>query len=90
MSENTTTGFRDKVEALLRPHLKFLANDEALQGDAELKGLGLDSVASINFLFDVEQQLGVMLPDERLTEDTFRTFNALEGALSDTCRADCA
>jgi len=43
----------------------------------DLGRLGLDSMASIDLLMDIESQLGVQIPDEMMTVDTFATGNHL-------------
>jgi acyl carrier protein len=45
--------------------------------DEDLGKLGLDSMASIDLLMDIESQLGVQIPDAMMTVDTFATGNHL-------------
>lgn len=45
--------------------------------DEDLGKLGLDSMASIDLLMDIESQFGVQIPDELMTVDTFSTGNHL-------------
>lgn len=37
----------------------------------DFKELGLDSLASIELLLEIEEAYGIIFPDELLTEDTF-------------------
>ncbi|HEU4962900.1 MAG TPA: phosphopantetheine-binding protein [Bacilli bacterium] len=67
------TGF----EALLRPHLKYLKSSQELEATGTLKEYGLDSMASINLLLDIEDTYGVVMPDKYLTEETFSTAESL-------------
>jgi acyl carrier protein len=62
--------------ALLRPYLRF-AGDEEINPAARLRELGLDSLRAIELLFAVEDAYGVLIPDEKLTEATFETSQAL-------------
>jgi acyl carrier protein len=57
---------------------KFKVEAE-LGADSSLTGLGLDSLDVINFLFTVEQETGVKIPDEALADgklDTLADFAA--------------
>ncbi len=39
---------------------------EALDADAQLESLGLDSLSVIEFMFKLEDELKIKLPDERV------------------------
>jgi len=73
----------DDYEQILRRHLKYLPDDADLTPDADLRSLGLDSMAAVELLFDLEDSLDVMLPDEALAEQTFTTPNTLRTALEE-------
>ena len=49
----------------------------AVPMDEDLGKLGLDSMASIDLLMEIEQELGVQIPDDMMTADTFSTGNHL-------------
>lgn len=68
---------------MVRGHLKYLKPDVELSMDAELKSLGLDSMAAVDLLFDIEDNYGVTLPDRYLTEQTFSTTQALWNVVED-------
>jgi acyl carrier protein len=70
------------LTTILRPHLRFLAADAPLPADAELNKLGLDSMAAIDLLFQIETQIGVQIPDELLTADTFKTLGDLRDTVA--------
>jgi acyl carrier protein len=53
-----------------------------LTEDAKLRDLGLDSMRSIDLLFDIEDAFGVTLPDDELNGTTFETAGSLWRALS--------
>jgi len=61
---------------LLTPYLKFL-NGRELGPDDSLRECGLDSMQSINVLFEIEDVFGVSLPDEDITDATFATGGTL-------------
>jgi acyl carrier protein len=62
---------------VIRGHLKYLKPGEELDADKSLKLLGLDSMAAIDLLLDIEDVYGVTLPDRYLTDETFSTTRAL-------------
>ena len=45
---------------------------EDLTPDATLEGLGLDSLSVIEFMFNVEDELKIKLPDERVELKTLQ------------------
>lgn len=61
----------EKVESVVRPHLKFLKPGDPLGVEQPLGEVGLDSMASIDLLLDLEDTFGIQIPDEELTENTF-------------------
>ena len=69
---------RRRIEKIVRPHLKFLGADVPLRGDQSLGEAGLDSLASINLLVDLESEFGIAIPDELLDENTFSSLEQLE------------
>ncbi|HWF79552.1 MAG TPA: acyl carrier protein [Streptosporangiaceae bacterium] len=69
-------------EAILRRRLSYLPQDEVLRPDDSLKDLGLDSMQAVELIFDIEDELGVVLPDELMTAQTFATAASLGAALA--------
>ncbi len=63
----------EAVAAVVRPHLKFLPAGEALEAERALGTLGLDSMASIDLLLDLERAFGVTIDEEALTENSFNS-----------------
>ena len=47
---------------------------ESLNAESTLNDTGLDSLDIINFLFTIEQDLGVKIPDEQLGEEGLNTL----------------
>jgi acyl carrier protein len=72
------------VEAVLRRHLTYLAPDAPLDPHAALKDLGLDSMKAVELVFDLEDELGVALPDSAMNASTFATAANLEEAVGAT------
>ncbi|TCO60700.1 acyl carrier protein [Actinocrispum wychmicini] len=61
---------------MLRPFLKY-AGDQELTESSRLRDLGLDSMQAIELLFAVEDNFGVMIPDDKLVDSTFETVGGL-------------
>jgi acyl carrier protein len=58
---------------VLRAHVPSLAGDAPIEPRASLPDLGLDSLATVALLVDLEEAFGIMIPDEDLGPDTFAT-----------------
>jgi acyl carrier protein len=71
----------ETFEAILRKRLKYLEPDAALPDDAALQELGLDSMQAVELLLDLEDELGIVLPDEAMTAETFATPGSLKAAV---------
>ena len=61
----------------LRPHLRHLPQDQDLHPENRLRDLGLNSMQAIDLVFDLEDNCGVTLPDDQLTDATFETAGSL-------------
>ena len=57
--------------AILRSYLRYLPEDQELASDASLRDFGLDSMASVALMLDIEDRYGIVLPDRLLTAETF-------------------
>lgn len=66
---------------LLPPYLPALG-DRPVTEDSRLRDLGLDSMRSVDLLFEIEDLFEITLPDEDLTGDTFETAGSLWRAVS--------
>jgi acyl carrier protein len=62
-----------EFETIVRKTLNRLADGEPLLADAVMLDFGLDSMKTIDLVVHLEEAFGVMIPDEFLTPDTFRT-----------------
>ena len=71
-----------RFQQILLPHLPYAEGGTLAAGD-DLAGLGLDSMAVVQLLADLEDGFGVELPDEILNEATFATVGSLWAAVSE-------
>lgn len=62
---------------ILRRHLKYLSADEEIIPHLRLKEFGLDSMASVALLLEIEDEFDITLPDSSLTAETFSTAESL-------------
>ena len=65
-----------EFEAILRAHLP-LAQGGDIAPTARLLDLGLDSLATVSLVVELEVELGLDLPDEILVPATFETAGNL-------------
>ena len=72
----------EAIAAVVRPHLKFLAAGEVLEPARDLGALGLDSMASIDLLLDLERAFGITLSDDDLTENSFANLGEIQKLLA--------
>lgn len=70
-------GWDERFEAMVRARLPFLAESGELAGDVDLRALGLDSLAIVELLVEIEQTYQVEFDDEDLTAETFATPDVL-------------
>ena len=66
---------------ILRNYIKQIGDSNALTMESNLYELGLDSMAAVNLLLELEEIYGVIFPDVLLTESTFETPLALQAAI---------
>ncbi len=66
---------------ILRNYLKQIEDVNSLTMESNLYQLGLDSMAAVNLLLELEEMYGVVFPDALLTESTFETPLALKVAI---------
>ncbi|GAA3028199.1 acyl carrier protein [Actinokineospora globicatena] len=66
-----------EFERVLRGYLPLHGPDARLRPDDSLADLGLDSMATVGLLVDVEEEFGIALADDDLTDQTFASPAAL-------------
>lgn len=67
----------DTVAALARILDEKFEVQQKAGAESSFDGLGLDSLDVINFLYSVEEELGVKVPDEDLVTHDIETIGAL-------------
>ncbi|MFE4924881.1 phosphopantetheine-binding protein [Streptomyces sp. NPDC056661] len=72
-----TEAKRSAFEAKLREFLPLLPPDSDLRPDTDLAAHGLDSLATVALLVDLEDTFDVQLPDDQLSASTFETVDSL-------------
>lgn len=88
MTAITPTELETRFEAVLRPRLRLLPADQPLDYQEKLGKLGLDSMAAIDLLMELEGQIGTPIPDELLTAETFSTAHNLLAVLKKLLNVD--
>lgn len=71
-----------EFEELLRNHLPYLPADESLTENTSLRDFGLDSMATVELLAQVESTYDVRFAEDDLTLETFATPGVLWKSLS--------
>ena len=66
---------------LLHGHLKQIGEVTTLTMESNLYEMGLDSMAAVNLLLELEEIYGVIFPDTLLSDATFETPMALKAAI---------
>lgn len=67
----------DEFEKVVRQNLPHLGVDDELDQDKPLAEYGLDSMATVTLLVELESALAVEFPDELLVPETFETASRL-------------
>jgi acyl carrier protein len=60
-------------EHILRKHCRFTDSETAIDPDASLTALGVDSFGLLVFIFEIEERFSLNFPDAMLTGDAFTT-----------------
>jgi acyl carrier protein len=66
---------------ILRNYLRQVGDGDTLTMESNLYDLGLDSMAAVNLLLELEETYQVIFPEALLTESTFETPLALKSAI---------
>ena len=72
----TSAHIPPSFQDILLSHLPH-AESSVLTATDDLAALGLDSMGVIQLLADLEDSLGLEMPDDMLTEETFATVGSL-------------
>lgn len=79
----------DAIAAELRQFLatEVLGRQDAVDDDAVLAELGVDSFALMEVILFIERRWSVVLPMDRLTPEAVRTLRGLTGAVTQAIAA---
>lgn len=77
LPENVITEPSDVFVEFLRRHLPLLEPGAELGSTTPLGTYGLDSLASIALMMEIEDTFDVTFPDELMTGQTFETLTSL-------------
>ncbi|MFE0457839.1 acyl carrier protein [Kitasatospora sp. NPDC058965] len=55
--------------------------------DADLWDAGMESMASVQLMMQLEDHFGVEIPEEKLTRETFSSIRAIEAVLTELLHA---
>jgi len=69
------------LERIVRPHLKSLDLGEGLHPEKSLAQAGLDESGSVDLLVQLEEELGLRIPDSVIDADSLATLNGLRRLL---------
>ncbi|WP_314254099.1 acyl carrier protein [Streptomyces kutzneri] len=73
-----------RFEELLRRHLPFFSTTEPIAEDTSLRDYGLDSLAMVELLTDLEATYDIRFGAEALTPETFATAGTLWKSLEES------
>ena len=76
----------NELEGIVRPHLTLLDPSANLSPDSSLGELGLDSMASIDLLIEIESHLGVVIDDAAIDESSFDSLVGIAKLIEDSQR----
>jgi len=76
----TTLDLTD-IEGVVRPHLRLLSVDDTLSPEQSLGEMGLDSMASIDLMLDLEEKFGIVIQDDLITENSFSNLEEIRKLL---------
>ncbi|WP_019545199.1 phosphopantetheine-binding protein [Streptomyces sulphureus] len=78
-SESGDDGLDRVYRQVLRTHLREDTGELPYSG--RLVDLGIDSLATVQLLIDVEEAFGIFFPDELVTAKTFNTIGSLRSVI---------
>jgi len=81
MKDFSTQTDAEAFLGILHNYLRQIGDGDTLTMESNLYELGLDSMAAVNLLLELEEIYGVIFPDALLIESTFETPLALKSAI---------
>ncbi len=76
----STTQWSPEFDEILRRHLPL--QDGPIDAATPLADLGLDSLGTVSLVMELEEALGIAIPDELLVPDTFASAQSLWSAVA--------
>ncbi|MEV6690297.1 phosphopantetheine-binding protein [Micromonospora sp. NPDC051196] len=73
----TGADWPDEFEKAVRQYLPMLEEEVVLTAESSLSAFGLDSLATVGLLVELEETFAVQFPDEDLAAETFASPGAL-------------
>ncbi len=67
-----------KIKSYIFQELVFIEDPDAFGEDDDLLQAGLDSMAIMRLVLFIENEFGIVLPDDELAPENLRTLNHLE------------
>ena len=78
----------ERFEQMLSAHLPEDADADRRWDPADvLRDHGIDSLAVVGLMMDVEDEFGFVFPDDKVTMETFRTAGSLWGVVAEQITA---
>jgi acyl carrier protein len=83
--EAMTEAIATTLKEVLRRHLPLVSAGDPIPMDEELVDLGIDSMGLVELVLDIERAFGVVISDDMLSEENFRSAASLTGLLTLLC-----
>ena len=61
----------------------ILSADVKIDASTDLKQAGIDSFSTVEIILFIERKFGVVIPDEKLVPDNFKTLQALASTVQE-------
>ncbi|MFC9282053.1 acyl carrier protein [Streptomyces collinus] len=71
-----------KFDAILRRYLPFISPADAIDEETSLRDYGLDSMATVELISDLEAEYGIRFVDDLLSLETFATPGRIWASIS--------
>lgn len=78
------------IKSILRSERLLRVDTDSLSSSDDLFEAGLTSHGTVTLMLEVEDALGIEMPDEMLTRSTFRTIRSLAEAIHAALREEDA
>ena len=72
----------DDIRQIVLKHARLVGASDAIDDDADLYALGLNSLATVNVMLALEDLYNVEFGDELLSRETFASIGAISRAIN--------